>query len=67
MKKVLIGVLLLLFALWTSSLTEAAELVKIRVNGTVIMPDVAPVVIEGRTLVPVTVCGRGLGGIRELG
>jgi len=61
LKKVLIGFLLLLFALLTSSLTEAAELVKIRVNGTVIMPDVAPVVVEGRTLVPVRFVAEALG------
>lgn len=61
MKKGLIGVLSLLFVIFAGSIADAAEPVKILVNGTVIMPDVAPFVVEGRTFVPVRFVAEALG------
>lgn len=61
MKKVIISLLLILFVFWESSFAEAEEAVKIRVNGLIIMPDVSPVVVDGRTLVPVRFVAEALG------
>lgn len=61
MRKALICVFLFFFAFCIVSSAEAEEPVKIRVNGVIITPDVEPVVLDGRTLVPVRFVAEALG------
>lgn len=55
------GFFLLILTLCFAALSAASIPVKIRVNGIVIMPDTAPVVVDGRTLVPVRFVAEALG------
>lgn len=61
MKKTIAVFFVLFLLLCTGSHAEASEPVRIKVNGAVLMPDVAPVVIDGRTLVPVRFVAEALG------
>ncbi len=60
--KIIIMIMILIVSVFTSTqITLAAEPIKIELNGSIIPSDVAPVIIQGRTLVPARVIFEAMG------
>lgn len=61
MKKILVSILILLFAAMITPQAYAAEPIRIVVNGKELTPDVAPQRIDGRTMAPIRFIAEALG------